>query len=200
MVSLLWECEFPHAPPKRRRGFPSYSWVGWEGVTYGPPMSFDIKPMARILRDPGIDPEPSTPLGTTLDLEADTVQGQIEVSDKPIHRGPISPPTQPNSRGLYTSFCLMNWEKSGQGHLRSVDIILPRDFLSRHKLSGGQIFFVDCVIMGYWINKADIYHLSLMLIEYHGAIAERVGIMNRCRLSEELSRTLPKMRRRIRLG
>ena len=78
VVSLLWEHSGKQVLPKRRRGLPSYSWVGWEGVAQRP-LTDVIKPMARILRDPGTDPELSTPLGTTLDLEADTVQGQIEV-------------------------------------------------------------------------------------------------------------------------
>ena len=118
--------------------------------------------MARIVRDPGTDPEHSTPLGTTLDLEADTVRGPIEVSDKL------------DFRGLQTSFCLTDWEKSGQETLESIPIILPRDFLSRHKFSGGQPFLVGCVLMGNRNHRRGLV-LYLMLIEYHGATAERIG-------------------------
>lgn len=188
VASLLWENSREQVPPKRRRGFPSYSWVGWEGVAYMPRTSLSIKPMARILRDPGTDPELSTLQGTTLDLEADTVQGQIEVSDKS------------DSGGLHTSFRLTNWEESGQEYFESEHIILPRAFLSRHKLSGGQIFFVDCLLMGH-VSIANISRfIYLILIEYHGEIAERIGLTECYYISEKQFRTLPKTRRTIRLG
>ena len=192
VISLLWEHSRKQVLPKRRQGFPSFSWAGWEGVAS--PLYWallgDTKPTARIVMDSGTDPELSTPLGTTLDLEADTIQGQIEISEKT------------DSRDLPTSFCLKNWEKSGPEYLKGRDVVLPRDFLSRHKVSGGQPFFVDCVLMGYRDlgREGEDYIIFLMLIEFHGAIAERIGVTNYDPLSEEQLRTLPKTRRRICLG
>ena len=186
--SLLWSHSSEQVPPKRRRGFPSYSWVGWEGVALMSPYVFDCEPMARIVSDPGTDAELLTPLDTTLDLEADTVQGQIEVSDKS------------DLWALHTYFRLRNWEKSGQEYFERIDIRLPRDFLSRHKLSGGQIIFVDCLLLGYQIEWNRRCFIHLMLIEHHGAISERIGVERYTYLSEEQFRTLPKTRRRICLG
>ena len=184
--SLIWWHENSQPPPKRRRGLPSFSWAGWEGSACHP-IGFStnqFEPMVCIIRDPKTDPELSSPLGATLDLEAEIVQGQIGVSDRP------------NSRGLHQ---LTVWEKSGQEYFKSVPaIMLPRDCLSRHKLSGGHSCFVDCVLMVYF-NGSSIWYVCLLLIESHGAISERIGATY-FRLSEEQFRSLPKTRRRIRLG
>ena len=187
-TSLLWRHSSKQVLPKRRRGFPSFSWAGWEGVASRPICPFGKldEIMARIVIAPGTDPEFSTPLGNTIDLEADTVQGQIEISDNP------------DSRDLHTSFRLTNWEKSGQRDFASQPIILPRDFLSRHNLSGGQNFFVDCVLMGYQSFTSSLV-VYLLLIEYHGAIAERIGVTTYY-LSRSQLWNLPKERRRICLG
>ena len=184
---LLWSHFGVPELPKRRRGLPSFSWAGWEGIAIRPSTSV-MSIEARIVRDHGTNPELSTPLGTTLDLEVDIVQGQIEVSDKS------------DSEGLHTRFCLTKWENSGQEHFQSRDVVLPRDFLSRHKLSGGQIFFVDCVEMGYGSTILVDPFLFLMLIEYHGAIAERIGLTQFRVASYEELHAVPKTRRRICLG
>ena len=189
VISLLWRHMGDQVFPKRRRAFPSFSWAGWEGVVYRPfgnAYTYEFKTTAHIVRDPGTDPEISTPLGTTLDLEADTAQGQIEVSE------------YPHFKGLHTSFRLTNWEKSGWEHFNHVK--LPRDFLSRYKLSGGQILFIDCVLMGHQKWTPTIWGVYLMLVEYHGAIAERVGVTELVLDSEQRIQTLPKTRRRICLG
>ena len=193
VLTLLWEHSRKQVLPKRRQGFPSFSWAGWEGVASRPRLwsyRVNVRAMARIVRDPGIDTELSTPLGATLDLEADTVQGQIEISDKSDSRGP------------HTSFRLTKWEKSGQlyEYSASKPIVLPRGFLSRHKLSRGQIFLIDCVLMIYETLSNCQNFVHLLLIEYHGTIAERIGVTYYYCLSEEQFRTLPKTRRRIRLG
>ena len=187
VTSLLWEHGSQQVLPKRRRGFPSFSWAGWKGVASGPRVLGHFEPTARIVRDDDTNAEISTSLDTALDLEADTVQGQIEISETP------------DSEDLHPSFCLTKWEKSGQEHFKNRDVILPRDFLSRHKLSGGQTFFVDCVLIGYAKRYGSGKFICLMLIEYHRAIAERIGVVE-FPLEEEEIRTLPKTRRRIRLG
>ena len=196
LISLLWHHSGNQVLPKRRRGLPSYSWAGWEGVAHFPVMSFISKDMARIVRVPGADPELSSTLGTTIDLEADTVQGQIEISENY------------DSRGLYTSFSLKNWDKNGQEALESQEILLPFDFLSRHKISSCQTFFVDCMIMNYreepqlvaYDEEPQFGDVFLMLIEYRGVVAERIGAVEEYYLSEEQLRTVPKTRRRICLG
>ena len=187
VMSLLWIHEGKQVLPKRRRGSPSFSWAGWEGVAsrpLGPHRSLDFhssdfEPMARIVRNPGSAPELLTLPGNTIDLEADTVQGQIEVLD------------ESGSRGPHVQFWLAEC-----GTL----IILPRDFLSRHKLSGGQTFFVDCILMGYQYYMSTLQHYWLMLIEYHGAIAERIGVTKHLDIAKERFQDLPKTRRIIRLG
>ena len=187
--SLFWWHGGSNILPKRRRVLPSFSWAGWEGIAchpFGSP-DFEIEPMVSMIREPRTEPELSSPLGATLDLEAEIVQGQIEVSDKP------------NYRGLHTSFRLTNWEKSGEENLRTRFTILPRDFLSRHTLSGGQILFIDCVLVAHEKGSDESKLVWMLLIEYHGAIAERIGATFYV-FPEEQFRTLPKTRRRIRLG
>lgn len=187
--SLLWEHRSHQVLPKRRLGFPSFSWAGWKGVASIPPVPGGLEPLARIVRDPDTDAEVSTSPGTTLDLEADTIQGQIEISEIL------------NSKDLHTSVCLTSWEKNGREIVQNKCITLPRDFLSRHKLSGGQTFFIDCVLMGYTrFSESSPYCVHLLLIEFHGPIAERIGVTRCFHLSEEQLRALPKTRRRICLG
>ena len=147
VMSLSWEhrIERNRAPPKRRQGNPSFSWAGWAGVASIRDTSCieDFEIMIRMHNDPETGSDLSALLGANLDLEGVIVKGQVRISEHHLHE---SPPT----------FSLML--KDGFGNY----ILLPNDFLSRHKYSGGsQIFSVDCLLLG---GVKDTWYL--MLIEY----------------------------------
>ena len=91
MLSLAWEhrISLNPAPPRRRKGYPSFSWAGWAGVASMPDTSYGIldyvflESMIQIHREPGTASDLSAPPNATLCLEADMIQGQIEVSEDP---------------------------------------------------------------------------------------------------------------------
>ena len=184
--SLTWEhrISLNRVPPKRRKGYPSFSWAGWAGVASIPIPVYarHFKSMIQILREPGTASDLSAPPDAVLCLEADMIQGQIEVSEDSI------------SHALKTSFHLAVVGS------RKNPILLPDDFLSRHKgFSHGQPILIDCIIIG---NRfKDIY---IMMIEYHGEIAERIGVVHwdsRNSFGNETDwQNLNKKRRRICLG
>ena len=181
-LSLTWEHRITlnSAPPRRRRGYPSFSWAGWAGVASMPYRSYsNFKSMIQIQREPGTDSDLSAPPEAILCLEADMIQGQIEVSENPT------------SNTLHTSF---HFALMGS---RNIPILLPSDFLSRHKdYSRFQPISVDCIIIGSHMSR-----FYFMLIEYHGEIAERIGIVawSSSRNKEEWQNQ-NKTRRRINLG
>ena len=182
VLSLTWEhrISLNPVPIKRRKGYPSFSWAGWAGVasmTDLPRSGF--KSMIQIQREPGTASDLSAPPDATLCLEADMVQGQIEVFEDPA------------TNALHTSF------HSAFMGSQNVPVLLPKDFLSRHKNSdhSGTIL-VDCIIVGSYVSR-----IYIMLIEYHGKIAERIGMINWYSLRDNVGwQNLKKTRRRICLG
>ena len=180
-LSLTWEhrISLNSAPPRRRRGNPSFSWAGWAGVASMPYRSYSkFKSMIQIQREPGTASDLSALPDATLGLEADVVQGQIEVYEDLA------------SNALQTSF---HFAMMGS---RKTPILLPSDFLSRHKdYSRFQPISVDCIIIGSRGRK-----MYIMLIEYHGEIAERIGIVDwTCFLNEKAWQDQNNTRRRINL-
>ena len=186
VLSLMWEhrISLNRAPPRRRKGYPSFSWAGWAGVASLNSLNGiqrgSFKSMIQIQREPGTASDLSAPPEATLYLEADIIQGQIEVSE------------DPTSKALHTSF-----HSAFMGSWTS-PILLPGDFLDRHKDSScPQHISVDCMIIGSYLN-GGIY---IMLIEYHGEIAERVSVVFWSTSPDEEGRqSLNKTRRRICLG
>lgn len=187
--SLLWEHNrfLNRVPPKRRRGYPSYSWAGWAGVATLPETQTILlkhfKTSLHRKRDPEAASDFLAPLGATIDLETYVVQGQVDFSEGP------------DSSGSHTKFHLKTWggpEKAPGGR-----IWLPDDFLSRHKPSAGpQIFSVDCLMLARSSASSSFY---FMLIEQREGIAERVGIAILYLYYEEFQNLL-KTKRRICLG
>lgn len=135
--------------------------------------------MIQILREPGTASHLSAPPNATLCLEADMIQGQIEVFEDPA------------TNALHTSF---HFTLIGS---RKIPILLPGDFLSRHKASiCSQPILVDCIIIGSRLSR-----VYFMLIEYHGEIAERIGVVSwSSSRNKEEWQNKNKTRRRINLG
>ena len=182
VLSLTWEhrISLNPAPPRRRKGYPSFSWAGWAGVATMPDISYgDLKSMIQIQREPGTASDLSAPPDATLCLEADMIQGQIEVSEDPA------------SNVLHTVF------HSAFMDSRRTPILLPDDFLNRLQNSSCfQTILVNCIIIG---SRAS--RIFIMLIEHHGEVAERIGIVNwSSSRNEEGWQNHSKTRRRIYLG
>ena len=182
VLSLAWEhrISLNPAPPRRRKGYPSFSWAGWAGVASVPNVSCrSFKSMIQIQRQPGTAADLSAPLNTALRLEADVIQGQIQVSKDLA------------SSALHTSF------HSAFMGSRNIPILLPNEFLIRHKNNScSQSISIDCIIIASRIDRVYI-----MLIEYHGDIAERIGVVSWSASRNEAGwQNLNKTRRRIYLG
>ena len=181
-LGLTWEhrISLNRAPPRRRKGYPSFSWAGWAGVASMPDTTHSVfKSMIQIQREPGTASDLSAPPDAALFLEADVIQGQINVSEDPAFNG------------LHTNF-----HSAFMGSRRS-PILLPDDFLGRHKNSSRlQPILVDCILIASRPGRT-----WFMLIENHGETAERIGIFNWSPTrNEEGWHNLQKTRRRIYLG
>ena len=182
VISLTWEhrISLNPVPPRRRKGYPSFSWAGWAGVASMTDLPHSMfKSMIQIRREPGTASDVSAPPDAALCLEADMVQGQIEVFEDPA------------TNALHTNF------HSAFTGSRKVPVLLPNDFLSRHRSSNHfPTILIDCIIIGSRANR-----IYLMLIEYHGETAERIGIITCSSLRDNVGwQNLKKTRRRICLG
>ena len=201
VTSLAWGHKeiLNKTPPRRREGFPSFCWAGWEGVATLPDSEFytnlrdDLKNLPRPLDQELLPRENSVPvskdyLGSPyLDVEAQVVQIQLRYLSR----------TEYYEAGFYVIDSVKSFNRSPRHLAQAV--------LSRRPLPGQELFqrlqsqHWECLFLS---AEGITYTPStlLVILERHGEIYERIGVVWGYSNVWEFVKSLPKEIRKIRLG
>ena len=204
-VSLAWIHTKLHKkrPAHRRYEFPSFSWAGWDGIATLP----DSELYPAFIPSLTFFPDSETSLSWNLCGLRGPPGGDANLSNLPpyLHVGAVIFQIQlikiPEIVGvnmehhqLYQrGFQLANAGKMIDARLDLSVLPLAND--QTHEALRTK--FWDCIVLG---DSLEVFGMLIMLIEWKGDIAERIGIAQGGHALREYVRGRKQKRRRIKLG